>query len=162
MKDPSSFRNRHHTIEAVNFISHDVFKRWRNTQSGERPEEYHALKRKLTAAMLKTIENIVPGISDHVIYSNLSTPLSSEHYVKSTQGACYGTEKTLRQIGPFSFHNRSEIKNLYLCGASTTGHGLSGSTSSGLGVASMLLSCRPSELLKDTGQKLNVVSRTAI
>ncbi len=162
MKDPTSFRNGHHVIEAVNFISYDVFRCWRNTQVGERPEEYRALKRKLTAAMLKTIENIIPGISDHILYSDLSTPLSSEHYVQSTQGACYGTEKTLRQIGPFSFHNRSEIENLYLCGASTTAHGLSGSTSSGLGVASMLLSCRPSELLKDTGQKLNVVSRSAI
>ncbi len=161
MKDPDSYRNGHHTIEAVNFISYDVFKQWQHTRFDDRPEEYQALKRKLTASLLKTIERIIPGISDHLIYCELSTPLTNDHYVRSTNGACYGTEKTMNQIGPFSFKNRSEIHNLYLCGASTAAHGLSGATSSGMGVASMLLSCRPSELLQNTGQTLKVVPRKA-
>jgi len=159
LKDPGSLRNGHHTIEAVNFISYDIFKQWQHTTYNNRPEEYYALKQKLTASMLKTIEHIIPGISEHLIYCDLSTPLTNEHYVRSTNGSCYGTEKTLRQLGPFSFKGRSEIKNLFLCGASTTAHGLSGATSSGMGVASTLLSCRPSELLKNTGQTLNVVTR---
>ena len=109
--------------------------------------------------MLKTIEHIIPGISDHLLFCELSTPLSNEHFVKSTNGCCYGTEKTLRQIGPFSYQGRTEIQNLYLCGASTAAHGLSGATASGLIIASRLLACRPSELLKNTGQKLKVISR---
>ena len=157
MKDPTSFRNGHHIIEAVSFISYDVFKPWQHTAFDNRPEEYHALKRKLTASMLKAIEHIIPGISDHLVYCDLSTPLTNDHYVKSTNGSCYGTEKTLRQFGPFSFGGRSEIKNLFLCGASTTAHGLSGATSSGIGVASSILSCRPSELMSNTGQTLKVI-----
>ncbi len=159
MKDPESFRNGHHTLEAVSFISYDIFKQWQHTQYQHRPDDYYALKRKLTASMLKTIEHIIPGISDNLLHCELSTPLSNEHYVRSTNGSCYGTEKTLSQIGPFSFQCRSEIKNLYLCGASTTAHGLSGATTSGLGVASSLLSCRPSELLINTGQTLRVIQR---
>ncbi len=156
LKDPDSFRNGHHTIEAVSFISYDIFRQWQHTTYGNRPDDYHRLKQKLTASMLKTIEHIIPGISGHLIYCDLSTPLTNDHYVKSTKGSCYGTEKTLGQFGPFSFKNRSEIKNLFLCGASTTAHGLSGATASGMGVASTLLSCRPSELLQNTGQTLKV------
>jgi len=159
MKDPNSFRNGHHTIEAVSFISYEVFRQWQHTTYNNRPDDYHALKRKLTASMLKTIEHIIPGISDHLVYCELSTPLTNDHYVKSTNGSCYGTEKTWRQFGPFSFKNRSEIKNLFLCGASTVAHGVSGATSSGIGVASGLLSCRPSELLRNTGQILQVIPR---
>ncbi len=158
MKDPTSFRNGHHVIEAVSFISYDVFKPWQHTAFDNRPEEYHALKRKLTASMLKAIEHIIPGISDHLVFCDLSTPLTNDHYVKSTNGSCYGTEKTLRQFGPFSFSGRSEIKNLFLCGASTTAHGLSGATSSGIGVASSILSCRPSELMSNTGQTLKIIT----
>lgn len=159
MKDPDSFRNGHHTIEAVSFVTYDIFKPWQHTTYDNRPDDYHALKRKITASMLKTIEHIIPGLSDHLVYCNLSTPLTNDHYVKSTNGSCYGTEKTWRQFGPFSFKSRSEIENLYLCGASTTAHGLSGATSSGMGVASSILSCRPSELLRDTGQTLKVIQR---
>jgi all-trans-retinol 13,14-reductase len=159
LKDPESFRNGHHTIEVVSFISYDLFRQWQQTKYQHRPEEYYALKRKLTAAMLKTVERIIPGISSHLLHCELSTPLTNEHYVRSTEGSCYGTEKTLRQIGPFGFNCRSEIDNLYLCGAGTTAHGLSGATTSGMGVAASLLGCRPSELLRKTGQKLNVIPR---
>ncbi len=159
MKDPDSYRNGHHTIEAVSFITYEIFRQWQHTVHDNRPGDYHALKKKLTASMLKTIEHVIPGISDHLIYCDLSTPLTNDHFVKSTDGSCYGTEKTLRQFGPFSFKGRSEIENLFLCGASTVAHGLSGATASGMGVASTLLSCRPSELLKNTGQRLTVVPR---
>ena len=157
LKDPESFRNGHHIIEAVSFISYDIFKQWQHTKYQERPDDYYALKKKLTDSMLKTIEHIIPGISNNLLHCELSTPLSNEHYVRSTRGSCYGTEKTLSQIGPFSFQCRSEIENLYLCGASTTAHGLSGATTSGMGVAGSILGCRLSELLKDTGQTLKVV-----
>ena len=159
IKDPDSFRNGHHTIEAVSFISYGIFEQWRHTAFNNRPDDYLAYKRKLIASMLKTIEHVIPGISDHLVYCDLSTPLTNDHYVRSTNGSCYGTEKTWRQFGPFSFKGRSEIESLFLCGANTTAHGLSGATSSGLGIASMLLSCRPSELLHNTGQSLNVIPR---
>lgn len=157
LKDPTSFRNGHHTVEAVSFVSYDIFKQWQHTRYNHRPAEYHALKRRLTAAMLKTIERVIPGIADNLLHCEMSTPLSNDHYVRSTYGSSYGTEKTLRQIGPFSFNARSEIQNLFLCGASTSAHGLSGATSSGLGVAAALLDCRPSELLTQTGQSLKVI-----
>jgi hypothetical protein len=69
----------------------------------------------------------------------------------------YGTEKTFNQIGPFSFQNKTEIKNLFLCGSSTLSHGVGGATYSGVAAAAKILGCLPEELLKqDENQQLRI------
>jgi len=158
LKDPSSFKNGRHTIEVVRFLNYAAFNAYADSTSGNRPSGYMALKDKLTAAILNSLERIIPGIGDHVLFSELGTPLTNDHYVGSTQGACYGTEKSLKQIGPFSFRQFSEIDDLCLCGASILGHGVSGTTTSGLALTAAILGCRPSELLKATGQELRIFS----
>jgi hypothetical protein len=72
--------------------------------------------------------------------------------VGSTEGCIYGTEKSPGQLGPFSFSARSEVAGLTLCGASTLSHGVFGAVMSGLAAASSILKCRPSELLRASGQ----------
>ena len=157
LKDPSSFTGAGHTIEAVMFLTYDAFAAFEGSLHGRRPAEYLALKDKLSAAILNSLEKIIPGISRHVIFSELGTPLTSGHYVCSTRGSCYGTEKSLGQIGPFSYKQFSEIENLGLCGASII-HGVSGATLSGLHLAAAILDCRPSELLRAKGQNLRIFS----
>jgi phytoene dehydrogenase-like protein len=156
IKDPSSFSEGHHTIEAVRFITYEAFSAYAGSTPGKRPEGYLALKDKLRAAMLRSLERIIPGISEHVLFCELGTPLTSDHYVRSTRGGCYGTEKSLWQIGPFGFKQFSEIDGLGLCGASILTHGVSGATTSGLALAAAILGCRPSELLMETGQELRI------
>jgi hypothetical protein len=69
----------------------------------------------------------------------------------------YGTEKTLNQVGPFSYKNKTEIENLYLCGASTLSHGVGGATHSGLAAAAAILNCHKDDLLvEDAHQKLRI------
>jgi all-trans-retinol 13,14-reductase len=155
IKDPTSFKNGHHTIEVVRFLTYAAFSAYAGSATGKRPKEYIALKDRLTAAMLKSLERLIPGICDHIVFSELGTPLTNDHYVMSTRGACYGTEKILKQLGPFSYRQFSEIDNLYLCGASIL-HGVSGATTSGLMLGATILDCRPSELLKTTGRELRI------
>ncbi|HEY3278503.1 MAG TPA: NAD(P)/FAD-dependent oxidoreductase [Syntrophorhabdaceae bacterium] len=157
MKDPSNFTRGHHTIEVVRLITYSAFGAYADSTSGNRPGGYLDLKERLTGAMLKSLDRIIPGIGDHILFCELGTPLTNEHYVRSTRGACYGTAKILSQIGPFSFKQTSEIDNLCLCGASIL-HGVSGATTSGLTLAATVLKCRPSELLKKTGQNLRVIA----
>ena len=69
----------------------------------------------------------------------------------------YGTEKTLNQIGPFSYKNKTEIENLFLCGASTLSHGVTGATYSGIEAASRVLKCKSEDLLvRDPTQKIKI------
>ena len=87
----------------------------------------------------------------------LGTPKTNEFYINSTNGNVYGTEKTFNQIGPFSYQNKSEIKNLFLCGASTLSHGVGGATYSGIAAAAQILRCMPQDLLiPDENQNIRI------
>jgi hypothetical protein len=106
---------------------------------------------------MNSVERIIPGAKEHVVQLELGTPKTNEFYINSTNGNVYGTEKTFNQIGPFSFQNKSEIKNLYLCGASTLSHGVGGSSYSGIAAAARILNCMPQDLLiPDENQKLRI------
>jgi phytoene dehydrogenase-like protein len=157
LKDPSGFTG-HHTIEAVRFLAYEAFASFAGSANGRRSKkEYLNLKSKVAGAMLKSLGRVIPGIGDHILFSELGTPLTFDHYVRSTRGSCYGTEKSFGQIGPFCFKQFSEIENLCLCGASIL-HGVSGASLSGLHLAAAVLGCRPSELLLPTGQNLKIFS----
>lgn len=153
LKDPTSFDGRYHTIEAFTFVPYEAFRAY--VSSGpRRPKAYVDLKARLTVKLLKSIERIIPGVSKSIVFDALGTPLTNVHYVGSTDGSIYGTEKSRGQLGPFSFSVGSEIAGLTLCGASTLSHGVMGAMMSGLAAASSILGCRPSELLRPSGQQV--------
>jgi phytoene dehydrogenase-like protein len=102
------------------------------------------------------LEQRVPGISQHVVFWSLATPLTNEHYINATRGNLYGIEKTRTQVGPGAFSNQTEFEGLWLCGASTQSHGVAGVTASGLATARSILQCRTSELLKQNGPELAI------
>ncbi len=60
------------------------------------------------------------------------------------------------QVGPGAFPVKSEIKNLYMVGASTVSHGVSGATVSGLAAARSILGCRQADLLSQQGPPLDI------
>ncbi len=147
LKDPASFDGKHHTIEAITYINYEAFEKYKN-EDEQRSNDYLNYKSKLSRRMVKTLEKVVPGIGKHIVHQDLGTPITNEFYINSTNGCVYGTEKTLKQIGPFAFKPQSEIKNLYLCGASITSHGVAGAGYSGVQTAGEILGLRQAELLK--------------
>ena len=162
LKDPTKRKDNLHTMESFNFVNYDEFKKWAHTKYGERPEDYKQLKADITKRMLETCDKMVPGLSEHVVFSDLGTPLTNEHYVASTKGNLYGTDKTLLQIGPFAYQPKTPFKDLWMCGASTLGHGVMGATVSGLVVAAKILKTSPSKLLNPEGQHLKTMDVTNV
>ncbi|MCC6526697.1 MAG: NAD(P)/FAD-dependent oxidoreductase [Polyangiaceae bacterium] len=157
LKDPSKARPAGvHTMEAFTFVDYEAFARWERTQHGDRPEAYAVLKRALTDRMLTAAERIVPGLRRRVVFSELGTPLTNWHYVTATRGNLYGINKTLGQVGPLSYQVKSEIPGLWLCGASTVGHGIMGATYSGLVAAKNILGCGLPDLLRHGGPPVTV------
>ncbi len=146
LKDPSIFDGRRHTLEAFTFVPYAAFERFAGTTTDARPREYLELKERLAARMLDRIETLIPGLRKHLVFQSLATPLTNIDYCEASQGAMYGTEKNIKQIGPWSFSGQSPIKNLSLVGASILGHGIHGAAISGLGAAARLMGCRPREL----------------
>jgi all-trans-retinol 13,14-reductase len=114
-------------------------------------------KNKIIAKFLNSIEKIIPTAKQHIVQAELGTPKTNQFYINSTNGNVYGTEKTLNQVGPFSYKNKTEIDNLYLCGASTLSHGVTGATYSGLEAAARILNCHSSEfLIDDDSQEITI------
>jgi phytoene desaturase len=158
LKDPTRRRDGKHTVEAICLASYDAFAPWSVTTPGHRPEAYRQLKRQLADRMLDAIEVFVPGIRRHVVVRALGTPLTNARCLAATRGGIYGIEKSLRNLGPFSFPITTHIAGLYQCGASTIAPGILGVTTSGLLAAQAALGARRDELLTARGQSLRVYS----
>ena len=154
LKDPSARSDGIHTLESFCFVSDKAFEQWRGTPHEERGQAYEDLKARLTDMMFERIEELVPGIRDHVVFQALGTPLTNRYFLNASEGNLYGIEKTMNQLGPFGFPTNPPINGLYLCGASTEGHGVGGATISGLAAATKVLGCRKRDLLTETGQSL--------
>lgn len=156
LKDPSRRRDGRHTMEAICLASYDAFAPWRDSTPGARPNEYRRLKQRLTERMLDAVGEIVPDIRNHVAVHALATPLTNERYLGTTRGAIYGTEKTLRNLGPFAFPIRTHVRGLFECGASTLAPGLLGVSMSGVLAAAAVLGGDPEDLLSAGGQALRI------
>jgi phytoene dehydrogenase-like protein len=160
LKDPSksygSAKGKH-TIESFAFIGYDAFKAWADTKYGARPASYEAMKRELLGRMLEMAGHVVPDLEKHVVFAELGTPLTNVHYVASTAGNLYGTDKSLFQIGPFAQPLKTSIQGLWMCGASTLSHGVMGAHISGLVVAAQMLRCRVSELFRADGGEITLL-----
>lgn len=146
LKDPASYNGVHHNFEVVTYVDYNCVKDFSHLKD-YKTEAYLAFKEKVKNKLLNNVEELIPGAKDCIEIAELGTPLTNEYYINSTDGNVYGTEKTLRNVGPLSFKNKSEIKNLYLAGASTLSHGVSGATSSGINAAANILNVHASEVL---------------
>jgi len=156
LKDPLSFNGKQHTIEVVTFIDYDSFKIFK-TECLENDEKYREIKERLSQKLLTTLKRILPAVHENIVKMEIGTPITNEHYINSTNGNVYGTEKGFWQTGPFSFSTKSEIENLFMCGASIISHGVAGASYSGVRTAAAILGCAEEDLLKkDEAQELRI------
>jgi len=157
LKDPSSYNGRYHNLEVVTFIDYASFEQFEKEKSttsvvGENKTnhsvEYLKHKERICEKLLNSLEKALPGVRGKIVQMELGTPVTNEFYVNTTRGNVYGTEKSFMQTGPFSFNKKSEIENLYLCGASILSHGVAGASSSGVTTAAAILNCKSDDLIK--------------
>lgn len=161
LKDPASFNGRYYNFEIVTFIDYSAFEQFEK-EKNYHSEEYINFKKRLTNKLLNSVEKLIPGAKKHVIQAELGTPMTNNYYINSTRGNVYGTEKTLKGVGPFAFKPKTEIKNLYLTGASTLFHGIGGATNSGVETAAKVLNCKLDDLLiHNEDQKLQIYDAEA-
>lgn len=156
LKDPTLRTDGLHTVEAMAISSVEPFARWKDQAPGTRGEDYARLKADLTERILDAVECFVPGLRERTVFRALGTPLTNVHFLRATRGGIYGTEKTLGNLGPFSFPVETHIAGLYQCGASTIAPGINGVTNSGLDAAAAALGCKRDDLLTATGQSLRI------
>ena len=156
LKDPISFDGRYHTIEAITYINYEAFAAFQNEKE-KRSKAYSNFKEQIIQKFLRSLEKVVPNIKANIVHQELGTPLTNEYYVNTTKGNVYGTEKSLKHLGPFAYKMKSEIEAMYMCGASTLSHGVAGASYSGVQTAASILGCKQDDLIQpDNTQNLRI------
>ena len=131
--------DRFHTAEIIAMLHPEAFDAWRGSTSGNRGRDYTALKARIGQGLLRLADSAVPGFSALVQYSELSTPLTVEHYTSHPQGCFYGLPGKPAKYQSAPLAVRTPIAGLYLSGSDVTSLGIVGAMMGGLAAASQVL-----------------------
>ena len=132
LKDPTHSNPERHTGEVVTFVPWESFERWRGTRWRDRGDDYLEFKQAMEATLLEQFLEHMPDLAPMVDYHELSTPLSTDHFVRPMAGSIYGIEPT-----PERFRNRwlrpqTPIEGLFLSGSEITSVGVVGAMMGGV------------------------------
>ena len=75
-------------------VPYAAFAGWADTQWKRRGEEYDALKQRLAARLLAELERQVPSVAGNIAYAELSTPVTTRHFMNYGSGEIYGIAAT--------------------------------------------------------------------
>lgn len=135
LKNPDAIT---HTAEVIGFVDSDKFSQWADEAWKKRGEDYEAFKDNIAKNLLALVEKTYPGFSDLISYQELSTPLSTEHFTGSPNGAIYGMGSSPGRYQLKSLGVKTPVKNLYLTGADAFLFGVGGALMAGVATAGML------------------------
>jgi len=97
-------------------------------------------KEEVARRIIRQAEKAIPNLSTHIIYQDVSTPLTLEKHTLNTKGAMYGLQVTPEQFGINRISQKTPIKGLYLVGHYTRpAHGVPGVAMSGQFAAQAIL-----------------------
>ena len=139
-KDPDWLRRYpgKSTIDIITMIPYDIFKEWEETRWKKRGDEYDTLKETLAQRLLEELFKLEPHLRDKVDYYELSTPLSTRHFINYDRGEIYGIDHTPKRFQLKFLRAHTPIKNFYLTGQDIVTVGLGGAIASGLITASAM------------------------
>jgi len=140
-KDPD-FARRHpgkSTIEAITMLPFDAFARWSSARWKHRSLEYEQLKQQFTARLLEELQRQVPQVAGHIEHAELSTPVTTRHFMNYERGEIYGIAATPARYALRALGARTPIRNLYLTGQDVASLGVVGALYGGVISASAAL-----------------------
>ncbi len=129
---------KYHTVEVLSIAKYSDFEEWKNEEWKNRSQKYYQLKEKITAGLLKLIENHIPGFTDIIVYKELATPLDIEYFTGKPSGAMYGIPTIKERFALKELKVKTNIKNLLLTGSDVCAPGIMGALMGGLATASYI------------------------
>ncbi|HXR40648.1 MAG TPA: NAD(P)/FAD-dependent oxidoreductase [Terracidiphilus sp.] len=140
-KDPE-FLRRHpgkSTIEVITMLPYGPFARWGNERWKQRGPEYEQLKQQFAARLLDELQRQVPQVAGHIQHAELSTPVTTRHFMNYEKGEIYGIAATPARFAVRALSARTPIRNLYLTGQDVASLGVVGALYGGVISASVAL-----------------------
>ena len=105
-----------HTMEIISFTQYDKFNKWKDTKWMKRGADYDEYKKEISNKLVDFAEKHIPGISELIVFHELSTPLSMKHFTAWEKGGFYSYPFTPDRFSNKAFSSKTPIKNLYLTG----------------------------------------------
>jgi all-trans-retinol 13,14-reductase len=121
-----------HTAVAIALSTWDAFKEWGESRPRQRPEAYRIFKRALAEKLLNQFKRHFPALASMIVYHEISTPLSTAHFVRRAQGESYGVETTPRRFACQGLRMKTPVPGLYLAGQDVVTPGLVGAMQGGM------------------------------
>ncbi len=129
------FQRRHpgkSTIEAITMLPYAAFDRWEERRWKRRGDEYSALKERLSARLLAELKRQAPSVVGNIAYTELSTPLTTRHFMNYMHGEIYGIASTTDRFQMRDLGARTPIRGLYLTGQDVASLGVVGALYGGV------------------------------
>jgi all-trans-retinol 13,14-reductase len=140
-KDPD-FELRHPgraTLEVICPAPYEWFARWEDSRWMKRGQEYDDFKQGLTERLRNGLEDHVPAVRGKLDVAELSTPLSTRHFMNYQRGEAYGLSATPARFGLRCLTPQTAVRNLYLTGQDVCTVGVTGAMMGGAIAASAIL-----------------------
>jgi all-trans-retinol 13,14-reductase len=102
--------------EVMCFAPWELFAPWQGTRWMRRPDDYEQLKEAMKQALLAQFLEHMPQLEPYIAYTEISTPLSADHFVRAPEGSAYGLHHSIERFMTPELRPRTPIKNLYFAG----------------------------------------------
>ena len=98
----------------------------------KRGDEYETIKEDISQRLLKELYKLLPQVEGKINCYELSTPLTTEHFVNYKNGEVYGLDHSPSRFRQAFLKPRTPIKNFYLTGQDIVTAGIGGALFSGV------------------------------
>jgi all-trans-retinol 13,14-reductase len=104
----------------------------------KRGEDYDDFKEQLSQRLLQVLFKHEPQLKSKIDHYELSTPLTTKHFVNYDKGEIYGIDHTPKRYHQRFLQPRTPIKNFYLTGQDIVTAGVAAALFSGVLTASAM------------------------
>jgi all-trans-retinol 13,14-reductase len=127
------------TMEAIAMLPYAAFAKWGDSRWKRRGDDYEALKERLSVQLMAEVERQAPSVVGHLAYAELSTPVTTQHFMNYASGEIYGIAATPERYAARALGTRTPIRGLYLTGQDVASLGVVGALFGGVIAASVAL-----------------------
>lgn len=139
-KDPD-WSNRYpgrSTIDIITLLPFEKFAAWEGSRWKKRGRDYEKLKERIAQRLLEELYKQLPQVKGKVDCYELSTPLTTQHFINYAKGEIYGLDHSPQRFRQKFLRPRTPIQNFYLTGQDIVTAGVGGALISGVLTATVI------------------------
>ncbi|PWI31040.1 FAD-dependent oxidoreductase [Flavobacteriaceae bacterium LYZ1037] len=132
-KDPD-WLNRYpgkSSIDIITLVPYETFEKWSDTSWKKRGDDYETIKENIAQRLLNELYKQLPQVEGKIACYELSTPLTTQHFVNYQKGEVYGLAHGPSRFRQTFLKPRTPIKKFYLTGQDIVTAGVGGALFSG-------------------------------